>query len=200
MAKGAIITDDVRATIASVFIKHPEFRAKEIQEEVNRQLRQITPNISPDWPGLSTIQKEVARLRKKKVARSPELKELDMSWSVISMAKYPISPEALPSVLQVWVWTRENRDRVFTIREAQWAARLYKTIKPIEQLAKLSRTYALLENIFQLTEKGSGSHSTDLEIFRVTTGQEITPERERKIMGLSMTEWREFDKRLKILR
>ena len=37
MPKGAIITDDDRVIIAKVFLGHPEFRAKEIQIEVNKQ-------------------------------------------------------------------------------------------------------------------------------------------------------------------
>ena len=104
------------------------------------------------------------------------------------MVKYPIPPEALPSVLRVWVWTRENTKGTFTIRHAQWAARLYATIEDIGTLAINLPTYSLMEISGELTGTILDLSSVDLIIFNIMTGLEMSPKRRNKILGLSEEE------------
>ena len=110
------------------------------------------------------------------------------------MAKYPIPAEALPSILQLWVWTRENLNVEFTIREAQWAARLYTVAKSMRVLSYCSRTHTLGEILYEqigapYESSQCASANLDLQMFGLMTGQELTPEREKKILGLSDERW-----------
>ena len=113
---------------------------------------------------------------------------LDEPWSAISLLRYPIPPEALPSILQAWVLARERGEK-FTIRNAQWVARFYATTKDISHLATISRLYTASELISDITGQEAPTHSVDLQIWGEMTGQEITPEREKRILGLSDEEW-----------
>ena len=182
MPKGPLITDKVKQLIAEMYLQHRDWRAKEVQDEVDHRM-------SGNGPGLSAIQKELTKIRKKDAARSPESKGLDIPWSTLSLSEYPIPPEALPSVFQVWVWIRENLNTTFTIREAQWAARLYAIIKDIRTLAAIARGHSVLEKIGEVTGGAFESHNIDLFIFSLMTGQEITPERQKKILGFSEEQW-----------
>jgi hypothetical protein len=186
MAKGPKITDEVINLIASVYLEHQDWRAKEIKKEVNVRLRRVNPKLPPDWPGLSAVQKELTKIRKRLTELPPEKQELDRPWSMATVMKYPIPPEALLSVLEVWVWTRENlKDAVFTIREAQWASRLYFLTSDTASLAKVARLYAWTEMVDEISEVRSPHHARDLRLFSLLTRQEITPEREAKILGKS---------------
>jgi hypothetical protein len=177
MPKGALLTDDVKILIAKVYKKYPKWKAPMVRNEVDYLLhgKKLT-----GWPSLSSVQKILAILRK---PREPS--PLDKPWSSSSMAEHPIPPEALPVVLGLWVWTRENLDIDLSIREAQWAARLYAVTKnmPVHFLSIISRAHAITEIIYELMGVSRRTwHSADLELFALMTGQEITPERMKKIL------------------
>jgi hypothetical protein len=193
MARGNVLTENIKHLIAKVYLEHPDWRTRKIREEVINQWHQVSRNYDdPNWPGLSVVQKLLAKYRKRDAEELPESEGLSKPWSTMSMAKYPIPPEALPSVLQVWVWIRENTNATFTIREAQWAARLYAVTKEIEFLGLLSRMHSIMELVSKLTGTSVeefATHGVDLRIFEEMTGQKITPEREKKILRLSEEEW-----------
>ena len=46
MAKGPIITDRTRQIIAEVYLQHTDWRAKEIQDQVNRRMSGYGPGLS----------------------------------------------------------------------------------------------------------------------------------------------------------
>jgi hypothetical protein len=193
MARGNVLPERMKALIAQVYLEHKDWRTRKIREEVIRRWHQASRNYDdPNWPGLSAVQKILAEYRKRDAEKIPESEELDKPWSTMSLVKYPIPPEALPSVLQVWVWARENMDSKFTIRQAQWAARLYAVIKDIPLLALLSNEHCKFELILKLVGKSvieEPVNGVDLAIFQEMTGQEITPERKKKILRLSDEEW-----------
>jgi len=193
MAKGPIITPDVLELIAEVHLQHISWRAKEVRQEVNTRLRRENSHVDPEWPGLSAVQKELTKIREINDARTPESKRLDESWGTYSLAKYPIPPEALPSVLQVWVYVREKLDEPFTIREALWVSRLYAATKDIATLAEFAMHHSLGERIRELSEFGRkhalSTDFGDLELFSQVTGQEITPALESKVYGVVRDEW-----------
>ena len=70
MAKGPVIPDDVKRDIAEVYLEHRDWRAKEIQSEVNSRLRKRNYKINPDWPGLSAVQKQLTQIRKNIINQS----------------------------------------------------------------------------------------------------------------------------------
>jgi hypothetical protein len=77
-------------------------------------------------PKLSTLEKYISLSRSNP---SP----LDEPWEIFSLKDYPIPPEALPTILDMWVWMLHNLDIQITIREAQWVARLSGVYEHIPQ-------------------------------------------------------------------
>lgn len=147
MAKGPIITTAIEQLIIKTHLEKPAWRAKEIREEVNAQLRKNDPSISPGWPSLSTVQKVLARIHKKERESPPDPE--DAPWSVSDLTQYPIPPEVLPAVLRAWADALEMGTPL-TIRQVRWAARLYYVIKESgfldgRLLATMARKYAFLE-------------------------------------------------------
>lgn len=64
----------------------------------------------------------------------------DNPWSLMALADYPISPEAIPYVLKVWAYTMTASSKSpltgamekispLTIREAMWVSRLYSVFR-----------------------------------------------------------------------
>ena len=209
MAQGPRITDDVRRIIAEVWLEHQEWVAKEVMREVHSRLLKGNPNVKPNWPGLTAIQIELKKIRERYENRSPEEKEIDKPWTTYSLAEYPISPEALPSVLQISVRCRD-RNRLFTIREAQWVGRFYAVIKDIENLITFSRIHAYDEIMSEITETGGrlsisvveaimsgiygqpskGAGGMDRMMLCIMLGEEITPEVIKKDWPFSDEEWK----------
>jgi hypothetical protein len=184
MAKGPI----VEAIIAAVYQKHPKWKAPEVRNEVSHLLRKDNPQIPSGWPSLSSVQKVLATVRKN--MREIPLDPRDKPWSTASMAQYPIPAEALPSILELWVWTRENLNSKLTIRQAQWAARFYTVAKDTQDLSGFVRGHTLLEVTCELIGKPfEDSHIIDLVMFTLMTGQEISPERQKKILELPDEQW-----------
>ena len=91
MAKGPIITDEVKRTIAAVYDAHKDWRAKQVQYEVDIQMH-------GKGPGLSTIQKALTEIR-----RRDEHRGLDEPWSLTTLdmkPEYELPPEVIPIVLE----------------------------------------------------------------------------------------------------
>lgn len=93
----------------------PNLTAKKVAESVRKRLN------NPKWPGNSVVSSLM------KEWRSPtEPDERDYLWSYISMYKYPIQAEALPTVLEAWALAFRQGDPL-TIRQALWVSKLYYT-------------------------------------------------------------------------
>ena len=153
MAKGPKISNEVRRSIALVYLAHSDWKAKEIQEEVNRRL-------GGNGPGLSAVQKVLTPMRDPE--RQKQLSEtgLDEPWSLGSMGtkpEYELPPEIIPIVLELkrarelsikntdpervasanrifrvreleklpgWVVKFHDGPQPFSVREAKWVARI----------------------------------------------------------------------------
>jgi len=205
MARGNVLTDHVRSLIAGIYLDHPDWRSSKIRKELIKRLHGENPYYDdPEWPRLNTVQKELTKIRRRRDEMSPESKELDMPWGTIRMVEYPIPPEAVPSVLKVWVWIRENLNDTFTIRQAQWAARLYAVVEGIPRLALIARCYSAVERISELRGQthpvvDTSAMGVDMTIYQLMTGEDITPEREKKILGLSEEQWLDLQKKQEFL-
>jgi len=183
MPKGPIVTHEIQAFIASIYGKHPKWKAKEVCNEVRSLLRKNNPKLPSEWPSLSTVQKVLATVRKN--MKEMPLDPRDKPWSTPSMVKYPIPPEALPAVLIVWFWVRENLDIDLTIREAQWVARLYATAKniPIVVLSFISRAHAATEMIYErIGAPYESKHNLDFLLYSFMTKRETTDEWVEKVL------------------
>lgn len=165
MAKGPKITGEIEIIITQVYLRNPGWRAKEIQGEVNRQLHERNPNVNPDWPGLSAVQKLLAKIRKQRKESPPNPE--DSQWGITTLPQYEIHPELLPTVLRVWVEIHEKKwpQKLFTIREAKWIARLSHVFK--DDLELLYYAAVVLANNQQMEELLSPNMAVDEEAFNL---------------------------------
>jgi hypothetical protein len=97
MAKGPVITEKVRRIIAEVYLQHRDWRAKEIQNEVDKRL-------NGNGPGLSAVQKILTRMREKEEQILNQGANLDAPWSLGSLGmkpEYELPPGIIPLVLDL---------------------------------------------------------------------------------------------------
>ncbi|MBI4187313.1 MAG: hypothetical protein HY530_07430 [Chloroflexi bacterium] len=177
MAKNPLITGQVRQVIAEIYLKHPDWRAKEIRDGVEVRVHEQNPRSKPGWPGLSAVQKELTKLRITGEARPPELKKLDTPWSLGCLVEYELPVEAVPTVLEI-KWRRldtlrDIRINQLTFRQAKWIARLYRLAKDTKELEAWAVFYALLEVISELTNITLDTSGLDDAIFRHNTNADI---------------------------
>ena len=158
--------------------------AQEVIDFFQQTLRgeQLTVNV----PGLRKVQDLVRPLRKDYETLPPDVKELDRPWSLATLRKHPIPPESLSKVMEAWVWYQENRfdtfSRPFSIREAQWVARLCFVISDISKLGSYACTYALTEQAADLIGGIQMTSSMDVKIYGLMIEKEISSERKMKIL------------------
>lgn len=192
MARGPLVTDKVEALIAEVYQRHPKWKAPEVRNEVSFLLRKDNPRLLAEWPSLSSIQKVLANVRKKKeLPPDPQEKP----WSLGTLDQHPIPPEAVWLVLKLWKHriTRQReaqalvvadmKDRKweekadFTIREAKWAARLSTLCKNMTALSFMASLYASTEQAYQLINRPFNSAVLDNLLMDVKTGKaKVTPD------------------------
>ena len=159
MAKGHFITESVEILIASVYDQHPQWTATKVQHMVSALLRKHNPDLPPDWPGLNSVQKVLAILRKK--SREKEEDPLGKPWSIGMSHGHGIPADATPVVLEIWQsWEqseakgqRPDLNSRPSIREAQWIGRLRHVITDdIEALGRAAVIYARVEEYSEALE------------------------------------------------
>ncbi len=177
MARGRLITDREKIIVAKVALSHPEWCAKQVQQEVHKQLGCQRDNEDRKWPGLSAIQKEMTKIRKRTSSLDTGL---DQPWSMASLLDYPLSPDALPSVLKAWVHYQESFPdwdwaAPFSIRQARWVARLYRIVKDtdIGLLTSKARHYSMVERWAELSGAKIIGDGSDIELYEILTGDRI---------------------------
>lgn len=184
MAKGPIVTPGIEALIASVYDKHPKWKAPRVRMEVEFLLIKRGRRFPEGWPSLSAVQKVLAVVRKNLKKDSLE----DKPWSIGTMTDASlVPPEALPTVLRVWVHNRLKWGTHLTIRQAKWAARLYAFASSlgVDWLLFCANTYALIERMHEVTDTTlSSAHALDLFLLFAMTAKddEVTPEVVRKVL------------------
>lgn len=138
MAKGPTITPAIRQRVATVFLKHPEWRAKEIQAEVSIK----------DWPSISAVEKMLADIRKKFRETSGQISVDDLEWQVSLIPQYPIVPLAVKKVYELKLKGVEW----ISVRNALWISRLCELPLSIDVLYYYAVIYSLAEQANELTD------------------------------------------------
>jgi hypothetical protein len=105
--------------------KKPEEKrmpSKVLAFEIQQQLKRL----GEQSPELSTLEKRISRY-----SSTYEFDSIDDPWTISSLSKYDIPPEALPAVMhqqaEAIKW-----NRTFSIREALWVGRFYYILKGTE--------------------------------------------------------------------
>ena len=157
--------------------------AAAIRKEIGKEISEDPRLRGERIPELSTIEKKISKYWKRS-------SDEDKPWTVASLREYPISPEALPTILQLWIWMLDQEGLIMTIREAKWAARFYAALNvgaknveaPMHFLSYFARAYATTEMIAEMTDSpfdmGSAFDST---LWVLVTGRPITYELAEKI-------------------
>ncbi|MFC1947956.1 hypothetical protein ACFLXY_08570 [Chloroflexota bacterium] len=209
MGRPEKLTDEMKDYLVRLKIDNPHLSAQELtvllKEYLIEQMSNVVPNMSRDDVEQLVIDEQLSesaiiKFNTEVNSRLETKSELDQPWSVSSLAKYPIPPEALPYVLEAWVIWREASteavDMTPTIREAQWIGRLYCVTKntSIEYLMEMTNYYVGAEKIAELRDIPYYSDPRiDLDFYLKTTNQEISIEQERKILRWS-DEWYQLKK------
>jgi hypothetical protein len=107
-------------------------------KEVQARLRQKNHQVKPDWPGLTTVQIELKKVRKPGMDGEPTA--IDRPWSLGRLTKYYIPPEAVPKALEIQ--EVKGRYEPLTIRQVKWVGRLHAATQDIMELAIWSLLYA----------------------------------------------------------
>jgi len=154
---------------------------KQIEAEIHKN-----PKIRGERvPKLSTIEKKVLKYRKQGVF------DEDKPWSLASLADHQIAPEALSTILRLWVWMLEEDGLIMSIREAKWAGRFYAAVnegaanvkEPLKLLSYWARSYATSEMIAEMTgnlplDMGA---AFDSSLWTLVTGKQATLDLANKI-------------------
>jgi len=110
----AWIGDEEEFQICHYALEFRNMKRTELAEKIQNEVR---------WPGkppeIEVLERKISRYRKQAIDY-PE----DEPWSMATIDKYPIPPQAIPAVLACWKRCVQN-DTALTIREAKWISRLY---------------------------------------------------------------------------
>ncbi len=180
MAKGPIITDEVKQIIASVYLANIDWRAKEIQREVNNLCKG-----RGSW--LSAVQKVLTKVRRSYDELAQHWEE--DTWSLFSYYHFEVPPDALPIVLQVWLRARIDDKMPVTNREVKWVVRLYKVINDVKMLKNRAKDLAINELIGEILGiEMMGHPGRPLHLIEDMTGEEFSKEEASTIMRASLPE------------
>jgi hypothetical protein len=138
--------------------KYPDMPRTKLAEMIAKDLFK---NRAP--PQIEVLEKLISRYRNA-ITTSPE----DETWSLATLDSYPIPPEALPAVLEVFRYNlKEGLD--FTIRQAKWASRLsaiwFGKKDGIQKLALAASYYAHLENLYEVLKMPLETFWVDRKLF-----------------------------------
>jgi len=162
MSKGPPITDRVKTLIAEIHNEAPSLYAKEIQVELEKRLKKLRLGEKHRVPQLSFIRGQV---RNTKDLSS----ELDKLFNLGALVKHHILPEAIPTVLRVYVnraYKDENDILVvesFTVRDAMWVARFSHLPFEPEEIWSFASLYSVRERAYEAMGKLDAIDTTDLD-------------------------------------
>lgn len=130
-----------RAHIIARAVEKPRIPRKELAKKLQKELEKQ----GFDVPEIEVLERMISEYRNK-IIDGPE----DKPWSLLTLAKYDIAAEALPTVFELWVYSLKEFKKPLTIREMKWAARLYRIMQDdIEGLLLFSTRYAAYEKAYE---------------------------------------------------
>ncbi|MGA2670444.1 MAG: hypothetical protein ABSF21_03375 [Dehalococcoidia bacterium] len=146
--RSVLLSPETKALIARVYLQNPKQKAPQVRLKVWQDTHKENPALPKKWPSLSSIQKELARIRREMNEPSPE----EMPWTLDTLRDNPLSPEVLPKVFQIWLTNQENPfSPPLSIREARWIAQLSSMTEDVERLRAVAEVCAEYELIGELT-------------------------------------------------
>ena len=155
--RSVLLSPETKALIARVYLQNPKQKAPEVRLKVWQTTHKEDPTLPKNWPSLSSIQKELARIRR------PEPSPEDKPWTLDTLRDNPIPPEVLPKVFQIWLHREENPfSPALTIRQVKWIVQLSSMTEDIELLRLITEVCAEFELIGELTNAPQLSSPTTI--------------------------------------
>jgi hypothetical protein len=187
MAKGPEITDEVKMLIAKLHEDHPKWTNEMIRNEVTTIVHKKNSSLPKGWPSKFAIDRIMPSIRERAKRSQLAPNPIDQPWTVQSMgsSKYQIPPEALPSVLRVWLCAKQLGKR-FSIRDARWVGRLYVAIRHFDALYDCSVLASLAERTAEMAgiEDFMGNEAANLLVYSLMTDRVFTREEAKIIAGI----------------
>lgn len=198
MAQGQAIGPEIENLIGEIHDKHRKWKAPKVWHEVESILRERAvkdhkevQNEPGEFLSLSKVQHVLTNIRRNE--RTPS--RLDKPWSIYDgiAEGVEISTDALPFVLEVWIFMKDAWNHDLTIREARWLDRLHNVAqvaltnlgpeaasedrsRVMLQFLKLAGIYATGERVAELTGRRTTSLALDFTVWQILTGQTGSPE------------------------
>lgn len=162
----------------------PKVLASEIHKQIKVEIHTNAKLKGERAPEVGTIEKRVQKYSKR------DNYDEDKPWSLTSLKEHQIPPEAISTILKLWVWMMDEEGLIMSVREAKWAARFYAAINegasnvenPLRMLSLYARAYATTEMITEIldTPLDMGT-SFDSTLWTLLTGKQPSPELAEKI-------------------
>ena len=164
----AHITPEGEEYILSRALEDPGPQRTELAEKLQAQFRRRGWQV----PKIETLEGKISKYR-----NHAEDDPQDKLWSMATLVDYPLPPETIPIVLAVWHNVQNHRSQEivenpkagtpftgpFTIREAQWVARLC-FIKEVVTLEHWASAYAFAERVSAILRRKFDSSNMDKAI------------------------------------
>ncbi|MCP4607536.1 MAG: hypothetical protein GY845_02310 [Planctomycetes bacterium] len=135
------ISDEIWEIVAGIHDENPGWTAIQVEEEVKKRC-------GGQGPGHSAIGKKLKKLRAQREEEDKDVAETE--WSIGASVSHGIPPEESENLIKIWRRCLVL-GRCFTIREAQWVARLRGLVDDsyllyrAKQYAKRERTCKILK-------------------------------------------------------
>ena len=183
MAKGYLITPEVEALIVAIHHNNPKWKPKEVRlvarnillersKKYPEKYPDLPLKLSKGWPSLSSVRSKAFSKSKSDTYKPGTTESIskDEPWSIatLSEANYSIPPEAMPVVMSFYR-KRLAKDDELPIREALWAARLYKIVEPLDSLFAWAFIYGITE--WAARESGKPFETKELDLRLIETPQ-----------------------------
>lgn len=193
-AQGQALGPEIENLIRKVHDNKRTWKARKVWEEVEHILREKAikdgkrvKNIDGEFLSLSKVQHVLTDLR------NPG--PLDKPWSISAgiAVSVEISADALPFVLETWIFMKDVWNHDLTIREARWLDRLHSAyhaaltnlgseasgddrVTLTLQFLHFAGIYAAGERMGELTGRGNPGGALDFAVWMALTGQSGSPE------------------------
>lgn len=146
--RSVLLSSETKAIIARVYLQNPKQKAPAVRLKVWKITHKDNPALPKKWPSLSSIQKELANIRREMSEPSLE----DKPWTLDTLRDKPLPPEVLPKVFHIWLTKQENPlSPPLSIREVRWITQLSSMTDDTELLQQIAELCAEWELIGELT-------------------------------------------------
>lgn len=160
------VKDKIRETYFRFLDSGQQPAAKEVRLEAMKAC--VAEGIpAKPFPSNRTVQDIIQHISRTEKAKTEDIKQLDVPWSMGSLSRFPVSQHSIPHLLKAWK-ASVALSQPLTNRDAIWAARLSTVITDTRLLLFWAKLYSLKERVAQVDEPTRRFDTTLLDSCLVT--------------------------------